>query len=330
MKNRYKITKTKQISYLYRVGKISTLSSDQLANVFHISGRTYRDWRRAKFLLPVEAVHTIEKKWDIRFPSSKLRALRAWEKQKVEISKKGARAMLKKYGGFGTPEGRRLGGIRGMATLRSLHKAPPLKIFFRPAQSVDLAEFTGIMLGDGHVGDRQWSVTLNAVKDKTYAQFCRTLVTQLFHFQPNVLYRASCHVLVIESGGKHFIQYLRSIGLTATNKVKEQIGVPEWISTSRSYSIACLRGLMDTDGGIFIHTYKVNGKKYSYSKLAFVNRSVPLLQFAYTMLKTLGFTPKLIDNVENKRVWLYNQHEVKQYIERIGTHNPRLLNNIGG
>jgi hypothetical protein len=326
MKNRYKITKAKQIAYLSRVGKICKLSSEQLANVFHVSDRTYRDWRRARFLLPVDAVNIIEKRWDIPFPASKLQALRAWEKQKNEISKQGARAMLKKYGGFGTPAGRHLGGIRGMATLRRLHKAPPLKFFFRPLQSVDLAEFTGIMLGDGHVGDGQWSITLNAVKDKTYAQFCRKLVTQLFHFQPSMLYRASCHVLIIESGGKNFIRYLRSIGLTATNKVKEQIGVPQWISTSKSYSIACLRGLMDTDGGIFIHTYRVNGKKYSYKKLAFVNRSIPLLQFAYTTLKTLGFTPKLIDHVENKRVWLYNQHEVKQYIECVETHNPRLSN----
>jgi hypothetical protein len=330
MKNRYKISKSKQITYLYRVEKICKLSSEQLAAVFHVSGRTYRDWRRAKFLLPVDAVHTIEKLWNIPFPSTKPQALHAWEKQKSEISKQGARAMLLKYGGFGTPEGRRLGGIRGMATLRKLHKAPALKIFFWPPKSAELAEFTGIMLGDGHVGEGQWSITLNAVKDKTYARFCRTLVTKLFHFQPSILYRASCHVLVIGSGGKNFIRYLRSIGLTATNKVKEQIGIPKWISTSKSYSISCLRGMMDTDGGIFVHTYRVNGKKYSYRKLAFVNRSVPLLQFAYMTLKTLGFTPRLIDRVENKRVWLYNQHEVKQYIESIGTHNPRLLTSNGG
>jgi hypothetical protein len=42
-------------------------------------------------------------------------------------------------------------------------------------------------------------------------------------------------------------------------------------------------------------------------------------------LQTLGFTPKIIDKVENKKVWLYNAMEVEQYLKVVGTNNPRLL-----
>ena len=93
------------------------------------------------------------------------------------------------------------------------------------------------------------------------------------------------------------------------------------------FSHECVKGLMDTDGGIFNHSYKVNGKKYSYRKLCFVNRSVPLLNFVYSILRNESFTPKLIDRIANKRVWLYNMREVQKYLEVIGTGNPRLLKN---
>lgn len=86
-----------------------------------------------------------------------------------------------------------------------------------------------------------------------------------------------------------------------------------------------MRGLMDTDGGVFLHRYKVNGKGYAYKKISFSNRSVPLLFFVANTLHELGFTPKIIDKIENKKVWLYNEQEVKRYLQIVGTHNARLL-----
>ena len=90
------------------------------------------------------------------------------------------------------------------------------------------------------------------------------------------------------------------------------------------YSAACLRGLMDTDGGVFLHKYRVNGKIYSYKKICFTNRSVPLLDFVEETLLRLGFNPKKILKVENKKVWLYNSNEVEEYLGLVGTSNQRL------
>lgn len=139
------------------------------------------------------------------------------------------------------------------------------------------------------------------------------------------IHRKSENVLIIESGGKEFIQYLRSIGLTARNKVKEQIGVPQWITSNANFCVSCLRGLVDTDGGVFTHIYTVNGKEYRYKKLCFTNRSVPLLHFVFNTLKEHGYTPKIIEHIENKRVWLYNQQEVASYLTKIKSSNQRLL-----
>ena len=111
------------------------------------------------------------------------------------------------------------------------------------------------------------------------------------------------------------------------NKVKQQVDVPDWIKGESEYKIACLRGLMDTDGGVFIHRYKVNGKEYSYRKICFTSHSIPLLRFVYDTLNELGFTAKIINKVANKDVWLYNTHEVDRYLELVKSSNQRLNGN---
>ena len=51
--------------------------------------------------------------------------------------------------------------------------------------------------------------------------------------------------------------------------------------------------------------------------------------FVKKTLEELGFALKMINNVVNKQVWLYNNTEVKDYLKKVGSNNPR-LNKIGG
>lgn len=331
MENRYKLSKEIQIKYFQKVETVSKLSHDQLAILFGVVGRSYRDWKQGKFSIPQRAIEIIEKRFHVTFPSSKQKTLSLWQKIKQDVSHKGGIALVQKYGGPGTPEGRRKGGMHALANMRARGIIPTEKPFHAPnGYSVELAELVGILLGDGHIGQSQWTISLNAVADARYAVYVVQLIKKLFLFTPSVLHRVKTHTLVIYSGGKRNIGYFQQIGLKIGNKVTQQVGVPLWIIQNALYSAACLRGLIDTDGGIFKHTYVVGKKRYTYIKLSFSNRSMPLLQFVYTTLKATGLTPKLVDKIANKKVWLYNHSEVTQYIERIGTHNPRLLVNLGG
>lgn len=326
MRNRYKLPQGVQRNYLLQAEKLSGLSGDSLATILGIVGRSYRDWRREKYPITENAVELIEKMYGLKLPFSKLKALKDWKDAKLESSRKGGLAVSVKYGGPGTPKGRSKGGKKAMAILRSRGLVPQPKPFNSPKEySAELAEFVGILLGDGHIGKEQWSITLNSIADRDYLQFVIELVKRLFCYVPGVHYRKDCNAVVVVGSGLLSIEYLLSLGLKMGNKVKQQVGVPVWISQNREMSKACLRGLVDTDGGIFIHQYKVNGKEYRYQKLNFVNRSMPLLNFAYEEMERLGFNPKMINAVENKRVWLYNQQEVKRYLEVVGTSNPRLM-----
>ena len=326
MEYRYKLPSVLQKKYLTKVEKVSGLSGDKLANLFGIVGRSYRDWRRGKYSITEKAVKIIEKKWKLYPPFSKNKAKRDWIRNRLEISRKGGLTTLKRYGGPGTPEGRSKGGKHAMAILRARGIIPPIKPFHSPKRtSSELAEFVGILLGDGHIGREQWSITLNSIADVEYIKFVSKLVKNLFSFKPGVHKRKNMNAIVISGSGIKSIDYFTRLGLKVGNKIKLQVGVPSWIKSVKSLKIATLRGLMDTDGGVFLHKYKVNGKEYIYKKICFSNRSIPLLYFVADVLREIGFTPKIIDKVENKKVWLYNVKEVESYLKLVSTHNPRLL-----
>ncbi len=78
---------------------------------------------------------------------------------------------------------------------------------------------------------------------------------------------------------------------------------------------------MDTDGCVYNHKYRVNGKWYSFAKIAFTSYSARLRETIFHMLENLNFSPKLYGN----RVYLYRRAEVNRYFKEIGTHNPRYL-----
>ena len=93
--------------------------------------------------------------------------------------------------------------------------------------------------------------------------------------------------------------------------------------SNKSYSIACLRGLIDTDGCVFTHRYRANGKMYSYKKLAFSNHSKPILKSVYQFLQILGMNPRITK--DEKDVRLESIKDLQQYFLIINSHNSKIL-----
>lgn len=48
------------------------------------------------------------------------------------------------------------------------------------------------------------------------------------------------------------------------------------------------------------------------------------------LLLEFNFTPKIIDKVENKKIWLYNESEVDRYLKIVRSNNLRLFNFMEG
>ncbi len=326
---RIKFLPGQQNEFIERIYMESKLSTKELANIVGIHRRSFSDWRRDKLNMTLFAAELFCKRLNINLPEEKTILIDRWRKAKTEAGRIGGIALFKKHGSPATLEGRRKGGIKTLANLRRNGIIPIFKIYNSPSFSVELAEYVGIMLGDGGITSGQCAITLNSVADHDYVIFVSLLAEKLFGEAPKTFKRKHDKAIVLYYSGVRLVEFLVKIGLKIGNKVRQQVDVPDWVKNSKKYRIACLRGLMDTDGGVFLHKYKVNLKVYSYRKICFSNRSIPLLIFVKSTLEELGFTAKVIDKVENKKVWLYNTNEVGEYLKKVGTNNPRLLKHGG-
>ena len=313
------------IDYYPKILESSKLSCEKIARETSVCSRTIRDWRRGVLLPDYNKVLILSKKYKVNIPKPIEILPEHWQLKKW--ARRAGIIRYKKYGAPGTIEDRRKGGLiswqkrlNNPKLMNNWNKANEIQI---PEKSEELAEFIGLVLGDGSLSMGQCMIYLNSQKnkDRDYVYFVSDLIKELFKLNCPITKRKDCNCYRIIISSVNLIKYLVKIGLVTGNKTKNQVKVPAWIQHRKNLSIVCLRGLMDTDGGIFLHKYKANGKEYKYFKTCFSNKSEPLLDFVRTTLSKLGFNPKIR---ANKQIWLYNESEVKQYFEKISSHNDRL------
>lgn len=198
------------------------------------------------------------------------------------------------YGNPGTPEGRSKGGKE---TIRLFHRDKNLarkygfiirKEIKYPLRCVELAELIGIILGDGGIpGNHQLIISFNNKTDRAYSLFLGNILRKLFSINHHIHPRKDSNGADIVVNSSNLIDFLLKQGLIAGNKVKNQVDIPDWIKNKPEYQKACLRGLIDTDGSFYCHSYKSNGKNYKYIKLCFANRSKPLLIRKFNPLRKI-------------------------------------------
>lgn len=213
------------------------------------------------------------------------------------------------YGNPGTSEGRSKGG---RTTVEFFKKNPEIarkkefsirKSINFPKRTELLAEFIGIMLGDGGFrNDYQITITYNRETDFKYANFIIDLIKKLFNIKPSLRYRVSCSGADIVVTSKNLVEFLLRQGLTMGNKYNNQIDMPFWIWENKKYYKACLRGLMDTDGSIYLHKYNVSGKYYQYPKLCFTSYCYPLLCSVAEIFKLLNYKFRI--RKDKKRIYI--------------------------
>lgn len=304
------------------------MSSGELAKLVNVSGRTIRDWKREKFNPSSGSMLELGRLSGIPIPRYKVLS-KYWYITKA--AKLGGRRSYELYGLLGTKETRSKGGKNSW--LKRKNNPVLLKKYtnsiIKPEESIDLAEFIGIMLGDGGLTRYQCIIYLNSDTDIAYAQYIKMLIKRLFDFTPSVYKQNKDRVIRVSVSGVNLVEYLRFKGLNIGDKVHLQVGVPDWIWSQLDYIKACIRGLIDTDGCFALHRYKVNKKEYCYPKICFTNRSEPLLDFVFQGLRKLGFNPK---RTYKYSVWLHNQNDARRYLKEIGTRNlkPSVKEILGG
>jgi len=323
---RVKFAGHQQIRFLNQIMGQTGLGSEDAAKICNVCGRTFRDWRRGKYTMSYDALSKLSKVSKMPIPENIEILPEFWSIDKA--SRLGGKRYFELYGAPGTIESRRKGGINSSKKFMLNPEWARRKGFVvrkeikYPRKSSLLAEFIGIMIGDGGVRNRyQITISYNWKQDKKYANYIQKLIKNLFGISSARYIREELGSADIVVTGRNLIEFLEKIGIEKGDKIINQIDVPDWIFERKQYQIACLKGLFDTDGCVYPHKYKVDGKWYSFTKIVFTSYSRPLCKTIFQILKGLNFSPRLYGN----RVYLYKRAEVDRYFKEIGTHNPRYL-----
>lgn len=313
-----------QKEYLTKTKERLDINWPDMAILCNVTLRTLRDWRKEKYKINYIAARRLSKL--ASFPISKTAVIRSEFWNNADAGRKGARIANKLYGNPGTAEGRRRGGLKAAEYFRNNPELAKAKGFITrkkircPARSVELAELIGIMLGDGGLpGNHQFTISFNYETDYEYAVYLRKLIMNLFGISSYIHRRRNSRGADIVINSTNLVEFLLKEGLVTGNKVKNQVDVPDWIYEKIEYRVACLRGLMDTDGGVYLHKYRSYGKVYRYLKLCFGNSSKPLLDFVFDTLRKLDFKAYL----NGEHVSVYAIEEVKKYFCRVGSSNQK-------
>jgi hypothetical protein len=325
---RISFPKGSQSKWVESILKNNKANISEIAKICLVSERTVRDWRREKFKISESAFNRLMRVFDLSAPK-KIKILPSYW-YAIKGARNGALRRQELYGPLGTPEGRRKGGIISQR-LRKLYPEKYSKCILRkkfdfPKRSENLSEMVGIILGDGGITDYQLKISLNRETEPDYVNFVATMFKDLFGEDLCKYYYGgrSQKVCTLCANGVSLVEFLGKLGLGKGSKVFRQADVPEWVKRDRRYSIACLRGLFDTDGGVFSHKHCVNGFPCLNYGLAFGNHSKPILKFFYNVLSKEGFSPKL----KETGVFLYRQDETSRYFDIIGSHNGHHIRNL--
>lgn len=193
------------------------------------------------------------------------------------------------------------------------------KVVLPKEYSSELAEFIGILLGDGHLTPTQVTITLGK-KDEYVGRVIR-LVEKLFKVKPKCITSIRGDN-VIYFGSTAAARWLISMGLVF-NKVKAQVDIPSWCFSNKKIMRAVIRGLFDTDGSVY--------KLRFGTQISFCNRSRPLLKSVRLMLFKLGFRPS---EISGYNVYLTRRSDLHRFMKEIGfgnkKHSKRFLVFTGG
>ncbi len=83
-----------------------------------------------------------------------------------------------------------------------------------------------------------------------------------------------------------------------------------------------MRGLVDTDGCLYIHRHTTKGIAYKNIGFCFTSGSQNLLNSVANIFRKFEIQPHITD--EAKRIYLYSNDSVLKYLKTFGSNNPRV------
>ncbi len=208
-----------------------------------------------------------------------------------------------------------------------------LKQISFPEDSMHLAEFYGVMLGDGNShkvnfyksrnykrGVYRIRIVGDANLDKSYlVHYVKPLIEGLFSIDVLVGRFKNTNAMYLESYSLELVDFLEKKGFKPGNKIKNKLEIPKWIKDNKKYLISCIRGLYDTDGSV----YKLTNQ--NSHQICFTNVNKVLMNDVRNSLLGLGIN---CSKISNKDLYITRKSELRKFLKLIGFNNLRHLNRV--
>lgn len=195
-----------------------------------------------------------------------------------------------------------------------------------------LAEFMGVMLGDGSIGiysckfgnkikiHRVIKVTLDSRNEK-YVSYIFNLMKEVLNAKPTLRYKKNENAVDISVFRKEKLDYLlNEIGLVLSPKMNS-MKIPEKFLKGK-LALSVLRGLFDTDGSVTIY----NNNGIIYPRLEIRICPSPCQEQVIKILQENNFRFK-VQKLERGhiKIRISGKDELKKWFEKIGTSNEAYL-----
>lgn len=158
-------------------------------------------------------------------------------------------------------------------------------------KSPNLAFIIGIALGDGNLSNPNGRATrLRITCDNKYPEIIKTIIKNLKSIIDNkisIVKRKNCVDISCYSN-----KFPALLGWKEGSKKKQQVIIPKWIFDKKIYMKNCLRGLILTDGSVYIDR--------GYLMVNFVTSIDSLAKSVKYLFKTLKYNFKKYKTQEKK------------------------------
>lgn len=216
--------------------------------------------------------------------------------------------------------GRSMGGKKSPGNTKSI-AIPP--------ESHDLAEFYGVMLGDGNltkikghkIANYQIRIVGDSRNDKLYLEnYVKPLIERLFSVMVATFKSKEKNALNLVVTSRKLVEFLESKGFKPGDKIRNLLDIPRWIKEDIRFLKFCLRGLYDTDGSV----YKLTNQN-SY-QILFTNYNPVLLNAVRESLLSLGIGVSKISR--GRDITITKKSELRKFLKEVGFSNIKHLDKV--
>ena len=203
-----------------------------------------------------------------------------------------------------------------------------------PNYSIELAEFVGAVLGDGHVhytrkrtkkrfvGVYQIKISGDKRYERDYHIYLGEIAKSLFGIVPRYAEIEDKNERYLFLSSKKLVEFFSKMGIFPGNKIINQSTIPKWIYRNNLFLRACIRGLIDTDGSI----HRMSRRDSNLLRINFKNHNYKLLCDTRKVFISLGFHPSKIIN--GNIFYISRQNEISKYLKDIGFSNKKHLDRL--